>query len=80
MDKAYQAMMEQVSATSMQISGGAPAESREAIQFLLSPDGRAFSAIMAALITSAGITLFSMIGGALEPASFMAENASPRNP
>ncbi len=42
-----------------------PVESHEAIQFLLSPDGRAASALLTAVMTSAGITVFSMIGGAL---------------
>jgi hypothetical protein len=79
MDKAYQTTMEQVSALTAQFSGGPPAESREAIQFLMSPDGRAASAILAALMTSAGITVFSMIGGALGTRIFSGRNPSPEN-
>jgi hypothetical protein len=80
MEKAYQATIDQVSAFSAQISGGTPAESRQAIDFLLSPDGRAASALLAALMTSAGITVFSMIGGALGTRIFSGRNPSPENP
>jgi len=80
MEKAYQATMEQVSAMTAQLYGGPPAESREAIQFLLSPDGRAASALLTALMTSAGITVFSMIGGALGTRIFSGRDTSPENP
>jgi len=80
MDKTYQATMEQVSAATMQISSGSPAEVRDAMRFLLSPDGRAASALLTALLSSIGITVFSMIGGALGTRIFSGRNPSLRNP
>jgi hypothetical protein len=77
MEKAYQATMDQVSALTAQFSGGTPAESHEALQFLLSPDGRAASALLTALMTAAGITVFSMIGGALGTRIFSGRDPSP---
>src|SRR5277367_5117902 len=65
MEKSYRATMEQVSVATAQFSPGSPAEVRDALQFLLSPDGRAASVLLTALISSVGITLFSVIGGAL---------------
>jgi len=79
MEKAYQTTMDQVSTLTAQLSGGSPVETRETIQFLLSPDGRAASALMAALMTSAGITVFSMIGGALGTRIFSGRHPSPEN-
>jgi hypothetical protein len=79
MEKAYQATMDQVSALTAQFSGGSPAESHEALQFLLSPDGRAASALLTAVMTSAGITVFSMIGGALGTRIFSGRDPSPEN-
>ena len=79
MEKAYRATMDQVSVATAQIAGGSPGESREAMQFLLSPDGRAASALMGALMTLAGITIFSMIGGALGSRIFSGRNTSLRN-
>jgi hypothetical protein len=78
-DKAYQATMEQVSVATMQVSSGSPAEVRDAMQFLLSPDGRAASALLTALMSSVGITVFSMIGGALGTRIFSGRNPSLRN-
>jgi len=79
-DKAYQATMEQVSAATMQVSSGSPAEVRDAMRFLLSPDGRAASALLTALMSAVGITVFSMIGGALGTRIFSGRNPSPRIP
>jgi hypothetical protein len=79
MEKAYQATMDQVSVMTAQFSGGTPVESHEAIQFLLSPDGKAASALLAALMTSAGITVFSMIGGALGTRIFSGRDPAPEN-
>ncbi len=79
MEKAYQTMMEQVSALTAQYSGGSPAESHDAMQFMLSPDGRAALALLTALTTAAGITVFSMIGGALGTRIFSGRNPSPEN-
>lgn len=79
MERAYQSTMDQVSLMTAQFSGGTPVESHEAIQFLLSPDGKAASALLAALMTSAGITVFSMIGGALGTRIFSGRDPAPEN-
>ena len=79
MEKGYQATMDQVSAMMAQFSAGTPVESHETTQFLLSPDGRAASALMTALMTSAGITVFSMIGGALGTRIFSGRDPAPEN-
>jgi hypothetical protein len=78
-EKAYQSVMEQVSATSAQLSTSSPAESRQVMQFLSSPDGQAASALMSAVLASMGILLFSMIGGALGTRIFSERNPSPHN-
>ncbi len=82
MDKTYRVIMEQASAATAPLSesvaqffGNTPVESRETLQFLLSSDGQAASALMTAIMASIGITLFSMIGGALGTRIF-----SERNP
>jgi hypothetical protein len=80
MEKAYQSVMDQVSVVTAQLTGGTPAESHEAMQFLLSADGRAASALLTALMTSAGITVFSIIGGALGTRIFSGRGPSPENP
>jgi hypothetical protein len=80
MEKAYQTMMDQVSTMTAQMTRASAAESHEAMQFLLSPDGRAASALLSALMTSAGITVFSMIGGALGSRIFSGRGAAPENP
>jgi len=80
MDKTCQATMEQVSAATMQLSSGSPGEVRDAMQFLLSPDGRAASVLLTALLSSAGIAVFSMIGGAIGTRIFSGRNPSLRNP
>ncbi len=80
MEKAYQLTMEQVSLATAQFSAGSPAEAKNAIHFLLSPDGRAASALLTALLSSLGITVFSMIGGALGTRIFSGRNPSLRNP
>src|SRR5271170_3434536 len=79
MEKSYRATMEQVSVATAQFSPGSPAEVRDALQFLLSPDGRAASVLLTALISSVGITLFSVIGGALGTRIFSGRNPSLRN-
>jgi hypothetical protein len=79
MERAYRATMDQVSTLTAQFSGGNPVESHEALQFLVSPDGRAASALLTALMTSAGITVFSMIGGALGTRIFSGRDPSPEN-
>jgi hypothetical protein len=86
MDKAYQTIMEQASAATAPMSaaiahvlGGPPAESRETLQFLLSSDGRAASALMTALMASVGMTVFSMIGGALGTRILSERSPSPRD-
>ena len=79
MEKAYQVTMDQVSVLTSQISGGAPAESHDAMRFMLSPDGRAALALLTALMTSAGITVFSMIGGALGTRIFSGRGPAPEN-
>jgi hypothetical protein len=87
MDKAYQATTEQawaatapLSAALARFAGGSSADSHDTLRFMLSPDGRAASAIMTALMTSVGITLFSMIGGALGTRIFSGRDTAPRNP
>jgi len=76
MEKAYQATMEQVASATAQFSASSPAESRDAMQFLLSPDGQAASALLTVLLTSLGIAVFSMIGGALGTRIFSGRNPS----
>ncbi len=80
MEKSYQATMEQVSVATAQLSPGSPAEVRDAMQFLLSPDGRAASVLLTAVLSTIGITLFSVIGGALGTRIFSGRSASLRNP
>ena len=87
MDKAYQATTEQAWAASAPLSaamarfvGGPPADLHQTLRFMLSPDGRAASAIMTAVMVSLGITVFSMIGGALGTRIFSGRNPSPENP
>jgi hypothetical protein len=80
METAYQTMLEQVSVATAQISAGSPTETHDALQMLLSPDGRAASALLSAVLMSAGITAFSMIGGALGTRIFAGRRPSPNNP
>jgi hypothetical protein len=79
MEKAYQTSMEQGSALTAQISSFSPAQAQEALHFWLSPDGRAAVTLLAALMTSIGITVFSMIGGSLGARIFSGRNPSLRN-
>jgi hypothetical protein len=86
-DRAYQTTMEQASAASAPLAasfarflGVPPSDPHEFLDFVLSPDGRAAWALLTALMTSAGITVFSMIGGALGTRIFSGRDTSPRNP
>jgi hypothetical protein len=83
MEKAYQATMAEASAASAQfmtqIFSISPVESRDNLHFLLSPDGRAASALLTAAMMSVGITVFSMIGGALGTRIFAGRAPEVRN-
>jgi hypothetical protein len=79
MEKAFQTSMEQGSAIASQFISSSPAQAKEALDFWISPDGRAAATLLTALLTSAGITVFSMIGGALGTRIFSGRNASLRN-
>ena len=79
MEKAYQTSMEQASAMAAQISNHSPAQAQEMLRFALSPDGRAASALLSALMMSVGITVFSMIGGSLGSRIFSGRNTALRN-
>ncbi len=86
-DKAYQAAMEQASAASAPLSaslarflGAPPSDPHEFLNAVLSPDGRAAWTLATVAMTSAGITVFSMIGGALGTRIFSGRNPSPENP
>ncbi|AXC11553.1 hypothetical protein ACPOL_2229 [Acidisarcina polymorpha] len=79
MEKAFQSSMEQGSAMAAQFISAPPAQAKEALHFWTSPDGRAAATLLTALMTSIGITVFSMIGGALGTRIFSGRNPSLRN-
>jgi hypothetical protein len=79
MEKAFQSSMEQGSAMASQWMTSSPEQSREMLQFWLSPDGRAAAALASTVMFSLGITVFSTIGGALGARIFSGPSPSVRN-
>jgi hypothetical protein len=84
MDKVYQTATEQAWIAAAPLSDGfahyvgAPAaDTHQTLQFMLSPDGRAAMALLTAVMTSIGITLFSMLGGAIGTRIFSGRAPSP---
>jgi hypothetical protein len=79
MEKAFQSSMEQGSAMASQIMSTPPEQTRQMLQFWLSPDGRAAATLLSAVMVSIGITVFSTIGGALGARIFSGSSTSIRN-
>jgi hypothetical protein len=79
MEKAFQLSMEQGSTYAAQFSHASPAQADEIMRFWLSPDGRAAATLLMALMSAAGIIVFSAIGGALGTRIFSGRNTSLRN-
>jgi len=78
-EKTFQSSMEQGSAMASQMVSSSPEQTKEMLQFWLSPDGRAAATLLTAVMFSVGITVFSMIGGALGARIFAGPNAAMRN-
>lgn len=79
MEKLFASSMQQGSAMASQMMATSPDETREMLRFWLSPDGRAAATLLTAAMFSVGITVFSMIGGALGARIFSGQSASMRN-
>jgi len=79
MDKAFQSLIEQWTLASTQLTAAYPAEAAAMTRFWLSPDGRATLTLSNTVSWSIGITVFSMIGGALGTRLFSGRNPAPRN-
>jgi hypothetical protein len=79
MDKIFQQSLDQGSALAAQVSSVSQAQALETMRFWSSADGRAAWTLLTMLLSSVGITLFSMIGGALGTRIFSGRNASLRN-
>ena len=65
MEKAFQTSMEQGSVFAGQLYQVSPDQAAKAMQFWLSPDGRAAAVLLTAFMASTGIIFFSAVGGAL---------------
>jgi hypothetical protein len=79
MEKLFASSMEQGSAMASQMTSTSPEQTRQMLQFWLSPDGRAAATLLTAVMFSIGITVFSTIGGALGARIFAGPNTSIRN-
>jgi hypothetical protein len=79
MERAFQSSMEQGSLMASQLMSTSPDQSREMLQFWLSPDGRAAAILLTTVMFSLGITVFSTIGGALGARIFSGPSPSVRN-
>jgi len=83
MDKMFLASMKQGSdAFASQLTQATPEQAEWAMRFWgfwSSPDGRAAATLLTAVMSAIGITVFSMIGGALGTRIFSGRNPSLRN-
>jgi hypothetical protein len=79
MEKAFVSSMEQGSRMASQLVSASPEQAKDAMQFWISPDGRAAATLISTAMFSIGITIFSIIGGALGARIFSGPNTSVRN-
>jgi hypothetical protein len=79
MDRLFQQSLDQGSALAAQVSNVTQAQAQETMRFWSSADGRAAWTLLTMLLSSVGITLFSMIGGALGTRIFSGRKPSLRN-
>jgi hypothetical protein len=81
MDKGWQTQMEQASQATSQFFPQLPQQASQAsMRFWMTADGRAAGVLLNALLFSAGMLLFSTIGGALGARIFTARNRALKNP
>lgn len=79
MDRIFQSSLDQGSALAAQVASVSQAQAQETMRFWSSADGRAAWTLLTVLMSSIGITVFSMIGGALGTRIFAGRNRSLRN-
>jgi hypothetical protein len=78
-DKMFEASLKEGLDLAARLTQASPEQAASAVRFWSSPEGRATVILVTVVISSIGITVLSMIGGALGSRIFSGRNSSVRN-